>query len=456
MTVLNGNSESGQNILFPFYFVCIGVLLVFFVVHLSTIRDELKKQRRGSRSPRQGSASAQFALGEYWTCCTWLRGITYTQLIHGFSILSIVFGLVFLLFSVLLYHQFKVSSCQVYGVTPLLGYYYHKVCIYECLLVRLQASFSGSPYAYRGWVIAVLHLVNGSLLLGLAQPVILLMKHIKFVKRASNGGKICATHYPFWGSALSALLDLCINIVLLILFIKPLLALAKQQQIALMQQQQQQQQSPLDALETSLSSEDPDEDDPTQMQTQTQTPTQIQTRVTSSKVSSLRHTYTPKVVVPTAIISPDNSTANPFPTLITVDATLKKQRMREFRKTSAFYKLSIKVTTLTLIMVLSTILSMSLYSFLTWTIGLMFDVVTNCLCLLLMFKKYDAIYKVLCNCCNACVGYCGTIGFTNTSNDTFTNAIIAVQLPPPQPPATIPIPAISPAPNTIALTETRL
>jgi len=182
-------------------------------------------------------------------------------------------------------------------------------------------------------------------------------------------------------------LDLVINITVLALFIKPLLALAKRHY-----QNLQENQKLAEFTHTSTTEYSVD----TSHGTQT---------ADMNNASALRLTTRPSVDV--APLSNPEDIRKRTTTSSQSAAQAKKQLLKEFRKTSQFYKLSVKTTVLISIMVIVTTAALLLYSQLVWTIGLVIDIVVNCFCLLLTFKTYNKIYRFFFTSCDIC---CATWG----------------------------------------------
>ncbi|ETO17669.1 hypothetical protein RFI_19649 [Reticulomyxa filosa] len=341
MVTLNGSNERGQDLMLPLYFFCVAALGVLFLVHVSMIVVEVYKQKQTPKLSRQASGSSQHPFSHY-PLLIFLHGITYTHIVHGLSVAAILCGMLNMLMNVLSFHQFKSQDCTFLGGYPTLAYVYHKA------------------------------LKNG------------------LTSIAKDGGYVCYSNYPDWCGALTALVDLCINLLLLLLFTNPLVRLAKQQHINNIQNQ-----NSLEATETGSSEGDTPMDD-------FATPSSPRLgRMGSAPALDQVGDHSPATPLP-------RPTSNSNATASAAHAHLRKIHLKEMRKNSSFYKLSIKVSVLTFVMVLSTTISLVLYTLSSWSIGLMFDVVVNCWCLLLMFKTYDVLYRSMCRGCDLCFSYLGT------------------------------------------------
>jgi len=277
-------------------------------------------------------------------------------------------------------------------------YAYHKFFIYLCLTVRLQASYVGSAYAYSSTLLGCLHFINFSIMVVLPSVLDVLLVNKSLESIAKNGGYICKISFPYWGSALTALLDLILNIILLLLFIRPLMALARQQHQNMMENHRF---TELTYTGTNTGTANGGASSPIATR---ESRTQSVTGKDESNNGSSRMLKKPSI---------DNTGDPQKARRETVDV-IRKQKLKEIRKTSQFYKLSIKVTVLTFVMVVTTCIALGLYSELVWTIGLVVDIDINCFCLLLMFKNYDKVYQRFCKCCDVCFGMLGTIGFAKT------------------------------------------
>ncbi|ETO24962.1 hypothetical protein RFI_12181 [Reticulomyxa filosa] len=363
--------------MFPCYFVCLLILVLILVVHLYKI-----SKKQGRSGPHNNSVIQQpFRTSS----CQWLNLLAYSQLIDIFSVLALLAGCGCLLANVLPYHQFKlqVPTCDRFGPSGQILYLVHKCFIYECLIIRLQSSFVGSVYTYNAKMMQGLHVLNVSLIIlfsvGLCTEIS--GKHKYEVTKASNGGYICVNKNSFSISSVIVVVDVIMNVVLLVLFVKPLYALSKKSKPS-----KNANAALFDYHHNNTHNNNNDKNNNDQSQI---------VSVSLGTLPPFPPVTTTTTSTDTTTTTTDVSAGGPLPWV--TKQSISESKSLQHRP--SFFELTTKVSILTLIMTLSTLFSILLLALLKWTVFVMFDVVINCSCLLLVFKQYDPIYRLLCKCC---------------------------------------------------------
>ncbi|ETO28034.1 hypothetical protein RFI_09096 [Reticulomyxa filosa] len=220
MIALNGGNEEGQDVLYPLYWIAVSLLGLFLVLHIVFwLVDKPTRDIEDNDGPFRNVV-----------CCPYLREATYNTFLKIITALALATAIAALTVEVLSYHQLTTTyslNCRRQWAT-IVCYCIHKFFIYECLTFRLQAAFSTSAYVYNRLIIVSLHTLNIAYLsLGVPLPVMTGRTHLEGI--AKDGAHICSLHYPIWGALMIAIFDMAVNLLLLSLFVKPLIVIAKQQ-----------------------------------------------------------------------------------------------------------------------------------------------------------------------------------------------------------------------------------
>ncbi|ETO27480.1 hypothetical protein RFI_09653, partial [Reticulomyxa filosa] len=345
MIQLNGDTEEGQKIIFVVYWVGICFVSSLFLVHLYFwLFNKTENDRDDDQSP---------------FVCSCLKVITYGWLISVSTTITMTFSLLFMSIAVSGLYQASAKyelNCGFGNWGPALFYCLHKMSMYQCLTVRLQASFNGSAYAYNKWIVRGLHVLI--VLFGIITATLVASTHrVEVLGRTRNGAYRCSLRFPIWCISLIVLLDLLVNVVLLCMFAKPVTVIAKQQHAY--------------ALENNL---------------------ELKVR-----------TGDPPTPLP---LVPQPSTENSY--------DLESLARKELRENSVLYKLLVRVTVITCVMVITTVITFIVYSCLLWSAAMTIDLTVNCCCLLLMFGRYQSLYYLLCRSCDNALSHAGTCFVTGS------------------------------------------
>ncbi|ETO21547.1 hypothetical protein RFI_15657 [Reticulomyxa filosa] len=331
MISLSSGSEKGEDILFTCYWVGICIIVLTLLLFLSFWnRDDIEMTSADNQHPFERCVR-----------CAILRKQTYKTISHVLTLCAMLSALLYMGLAMGSYHQLSSNyefNCKIGLWAPAVGYFVHKFFIYECLTLRLQSSFSGSAYAYKPWLLATLHSVVTGCLITEVTLMCIAYEREKISKGKNSDKYFCVVKYPIWCTVTFAAMDMFVNVVLLYLFMKPLIVLARQQHWYTVESHIIRQQTTL---------------------------------------------------VPNAPL--------PFPSDV---SRISSNKAKELAVNSILYNLLVRVNVVTWTMVLTTITNMVVYIFTLWTLGFILDLIINSLCLLFTFGKFTSFYRITCRCCH--------------------------------------------------------
>ncbi|ETO22568.1 hypothetical protein RFI_14623, partial [Reticulomyxa filosa] len=283
---------------------------------------------------------------------------------------------------VTLCHYGTEKACFDSGETlllPWIAYCFHKYFIYECLLTRLQASFAGSTYAYKGSLPMALHAI-----FFVATAVHLLwfffLKDAIIDTYAHQLGIGKRKQFYFPPLICLGVVDIVLNALLVYCFSKPLIKLTRQQHWYIVGKEFE-----LTATTTA---------------TMTDGLSNTNTGANASNNNAHRTTETEATM---AVHASQESKSHVHGTSEMSLKSLGREpsaKTKEFMENSTLYDLLVRVNVITWTMVLVTTFNLLMVFFQVTSIIFAIDIVLNCLGLMFAFRKYRPAYQVICCCCH--------------------------------------------------------